>query len=232
LAGGAGAPQPLARKAGIRAVIEPLSRLKHPLFLIFFIVLVPLVALLWPILGPERAILSAFDGAALVFIAGTFLTLGGARPDKLRETAARNDAGRLFLLVTVAALLLVILIVVGLEIGSSGKGGAVQTALATATLLIAWCFGNLVYTLHYAHLYYDSTATGEDHAGLAFPGTPKPDFRDFCYFAFVIGMTFQVSDVQIFSARIRRPATVHAIAAFLFNVGIVALTVNIVASAT
>jgi uncharacterized membrane protein len=103
--------------------------------------------------------------------------------------------------------------------------------LVVATLTIAWLFGNMVCALHYAHMFYDPAPGGGDHAGLVFPGTERPDFQDFCYFASVLGMTFQVSDVQIVSSRIRRAATVHALVAFFFNIGVVALAVNVVAAA-
>lgn len=88
-----------------------------------------------------------------------------------------------------------------------------------------------MYAVHYAHMFYDRDAGGGDHKGLNFPGTEQPVFQDFCYFAFVLGMTFQVSDVEIASHRLRRTATLHALVAFSFNIGVVALTVNVVASA-
>jgi uncharacterized membrane protein len=205
--------------------------MRHPLFNLFLGVLLPSVALLASVVPIERAVLLGFDAAAGIFIVATFATLGGAPADKLRAVAARDDAGRILLAATSAVVLLVILVLVGGELRTAGKADAAEIGLTAGTLVLAWTFGNLVCSLHYAHMFYDSRASGEDHAGLAFPGTIEPDFKDFCYFAFVIGMTFQVSDVQILSARIRRAATLHAIAAFLFNIGIVALTVNIVASA-
>lgn len=84
--------------------------------------------------------------------------------------------------------------------------------------------------MHYAHRFFDCVSDGTDHGGLSFPGTDNPTFLDFCYFAFVLGMTFQVSDVQITSSRIRAEAMVHGLIAFMFNIGILALTVNLVAN--
>ncbi len=99
--------------------------------------------------------------------------------------------------------------------------------LATCSLLLAWLFLNTIFAVHYAHEFYGDS--GGKHSGLDFPGTKEPDYWDFIYFAFVIGMTFQVSDVQISERKIRRVALVHALIAFFFNVIVIALSVNIVA---
>ncbi len=85
---------------------------------------------------------------------------------------------------------------------------------------------NTIFALHYAHEFYGDW--GGKGSGLDFPGTREPDYWDFFYFAFVIGMTFQVSDVQITSRRIRRLALFHALIAFAFNTAIVALSINII----
>jgi uncharacterized membrane protein len=97
-----------------------------------------------------------------------------------------------------------------------------------ATLVLAWAFANAVYTLHYAHLYYTADDGGEDMAGLDFPGGRKePDYADFTYFAFTLGIALQTSDVCITSPGIRRTVTIHCIAAFVYNLGVLALAVNI-----
>ena len=87
-----------------------------------------------------------------------------------------------------------------------------------------------MFALHYAHEFYRDT--GSERPGLDFPGNVDPDYWDFVYFAFVIGMTFQVSDVQIDSRAIRRVALAQAVIAFFFNVIVLALSVNIIASST
>ena len=105
-------------------------------------------------------------------------------------------------------------------------------ALVAATLLLSWLVTHVVFALRYAHEYYATDATpgaGID-GGLEFPGQEPPDYWDFCYFSLVLGMTFQVSDVQITSKKLRRLALVHGLIGFLFNTVIVALTVNIAAS--
>ena len=206
-------------------------RARHPLFVLFLLLFVAGFLVLRSETGGERALLLSFDAAAVLFIAAQLIIAGRASPDRLRRTAAGNDAGRVLLLLVAAISLAAVFVVVGRELGRTEFADAGEVVFLIATLTVAWLFGNLVYAIHYAHMFYDSQPDGRDHGGLVFPTKDEPDFLDFCYFAFVLGMTFQVSDVQIASRRIRRVATVHALLAFLFNIGIVALTVNVVASA-
>lgn len=106
-----------------------------------------------------------------------------------------------------------------------------HVALVTVTLLLSWLMTHTVFALRYAHEYYSRTPdVAKVDGGLEFPGSLSPDYWDFAYFSFVLGMTFQVSDVQITSRKLRRLATAHGLLAFLFNTVIVALTVNIAAS--
>ncbi len=105
-----------------------------------------------------------------------------------------------------------------------------HVGLVAVTLLLSWLMSHIVFAIRYAHEYYSRTPGADKvDGGLEFPGDGSPDYWDFVYFAIVIGMTFQVSDVQITSRKLRRLATVHGLLAFLFNTVIVALTVNIAA---
>jgi len=84
----------------------------------------------------------------------------------------------------------------------------------------------MIYALHYAHLYYLPAEDNEDSAGIEFPNCDDPDYWDFVYFSFTLGMTFQTSDVDITSRRVRRVVTGHCLAAFVFNLGVLAFTIN------
>jgi len=101
--------------------------------------------------------------------------------------------------------------------------------LVIATLLLAWLFSNTIYTLHYAHLSYGA---GKKCLGVDFPGTDEPVYWDFVYFAFTLGMTFQTSDVDISDSEIRRVVTMHSLAAFVFNIGVLAFTINVLGSSS
>ncbi len=104
----------------------------------------------------------------------------------------------------------------------------IHLALVIATLLVSWLTMQLVFALRYAHEFYTvSDGSGTTDGGLDFPHEPEPDYFDFFYFGMVLGMTFQVSDVNITSRKIRRLATLHGFIGFVFNTVILALTVNI-----
>ena len=121
-----------------------------------------------------------------------------------------------------------------LALAKAMQPGAEQdlyVGMVAATLLLSWLVTHMVFALRYAHEYYGRAEGAlEVDAGLVFPGNQMPDYSDFVYFSLVLGMTFQVSDVQITSRKLRRLAALHGLIGFLFNTVIVALTVNIAAS--
>ena len=102
-----------------------------------------------------------------------------------------------------------------------------KVALVAGTLLLSWLLSQVVFGLRYAHEFYSRSGEAEIDGGLEFPGETRPDYFDFVYFAVVLGMTFQVSDVQITSRKLRRLALVHGLLGFMFNTVIIALTVNL-----
>ena len=148
---------------------------------------------------------------------------------RIPERAAREDEGQLTILVLTVTAALASLAAIVAELGSSA-GVARRPAhvlLAALTILLSWAFIHTIFGLHYAHEFYDE----EHRGGLAFPGgDPEPDYWDFVYFSFVIGMTSQVSDVGVTSKRIRRTVAAHGVVAFAFNAALLALSVNIAAS--
>jgi uncharacterized membrane protein len=121
----------------------------------------------------------------------------------------------------------VVLVALGTELQAGKTGGLLAIAIAAASIVLSWAFLNTLFALHYAHGYYGDY--GKQHEGLDFPGDDEPDYWDFAYFAVVIGMTFQVSDVQVTSRYLRRMVLIHGVIAFFFNVFIIAVSVNIVA---
>ncbi|RYD45078.1 MAG: DUF1345 domain-containing protein [Sphingomonadales bacterium] len=175
-------------------------------------------------IDPRAAFLIGFDVAALIFLC-TVAPLLSANADQMRRRAEFNDANRVGLLAITVLLSLVILFAVGTLIATPGKLDRADVALIIATLALAWLFANIVFTLHYAHLYY-LQKDGCDQAGIEVPGVHEPGYWDFLYFAFTLGMTFQTSDVTISGAHMRRVVLGHCMAAFIFNMGILAFTVN------
>ena len=157
-----------------------------------------------------------------------------ARSDvhRLRRRAANQDEGNSAILVlTIAAAIAsmaAIFAELATEPGVPRQPG--QLILATATVVLSWAFIHSIFALHYAHEFYGE---GRDHktGGMAFPEDQEPDYWDFTYVAFTIGMCAQVSDVTVSSKTIRRTVLVHSVISFLFNAALLALTVNIAASA-
>ena len=206
------------RRRGIGNMIAP------PRFLFFLAIM---AAVTWGALyqfGWRHALMIGFDAGAVIFIASC-IPLLAYPPRAMRVAALENDANRLMLLFVSAAVTLAILVAVASEL-QHGHAPAWSLALVVATLLLSWTFGNTVYTLHYAHLFYLPGKNG-DCGGITFPETPEPDYWDFVYFAFCLGMTFQTSDMDITSRRIRKVVTFHCLLAFVFNLGILAFTINV-----
>ncbi len=172
--------------------------------------------------------MAAFDLAAIGY-ALTLPPLFRLDARGMRHQAARVDADHMLLPILTAITSGTILTAVASILAERAHPDGWILALILATLLIAWLFSNLVYTLHYAHLFYASDTVGEDRGGLQFPGTTHPDYGDFAYFAFTLGMTFQTSDVTICRGAMRRLVLVQSMAAFLFNLGILAFAINILA---
>ena len=194
-------------------------------FLAFVLVFGAGLALLIPRLGSGRGTMAAFDIASALFLAIVAPLLRN-RADEMRQRAKDNDANRALLLALTALVSLVVLVSVASEM-MSGKGSPLTTALLVTTLVLAWLFSNTVYALHYAHLFYSRADGGRDAGGIDIPETKEPDYWDFVYFSFTLGMTFQTSDCQITSPGIRRVVIGHCLAAFVFNIGVLAFSINV-----
>lgn len=179
-------------------------------------------------MSPSRAGLLGFDVAALVFLLVTGAAFGKATPESMRIRAQQVDVGRTGVLWSSVALSCLVMLALWTEMRAAGGAEGVADLIAAAvSIVLSWLYMNMIFALHYAHGYY-SHRNGM-HKGLDFPGKEDPDYWDFAYFALVLGMTFQVSDVQIVSRRLRRTALMHSVIAFFFNVFIIAISVNVAA---
>jgi uncharacterized membrane protein len=184
----------------------------------------------WRLPVPTRAVL-AWDIAVAAFLVLTAQHFSSADHSDIAEDAARQEEGEwtLFGLVLLAAIMSFIAIVEFSGLNQKKEQHTLYLVLVALTLAFSWLMTNVTFAYRYAHEYYTRDKGGTLARGLEFPGEAHPDYLDFVYFAFVIGMTFQVSDVQITSRTLRRVATMHGLIGFLFNTVILALTVNIAA---
>lgn len=180
---------------------------------------------------PVTCLLAGWDIGVALYLALAFEMMRRSDIHRIRRRAAAQDEGRFAILVLTVAAALASLAAIFAELGTvpAGSGGRqpASVALAVVTILLSWTFIHTIFALHYAHEFYDDTA-----GGLAFPGGHRePDYWDFVYFSFVVGMTSQVSDVTVTSKQIRRTVAAHGVVSFVFNAALLALTVNLAASA-
>jgi len=173
-----------------------------------------------------------WDAFSLSFIICCWIVFFTRPVAEIVKQANKEDGSKLFVLISIlvssfASLLTVLLLVISKE--QSPREEMMMVILSVLGMMVSWMMVHTIFTFHYAHMYYfkdkdDTPGTG----ALDFPGKEKPDYLDFAYFALVVGMTFQVSDVQVSSPRMRRMVLAHALLAFILNTFVVALTINLI----
>ena len=177
---------------------------------------------------PTRLVVG-WDVFTVLYLVFAYIMMLRCDISHIRRSAVLQDDGRFLLLLLTALGAFASLAAIVIELGAS-KGSTSELILATVTIVLSWATVHTAFSLHYAHEFYRGSKPG----GLQFPSgdaDAEADYWDFVYFSFVIGMTAQVSDVGITDKVIRRTATVHGIISFVFNTALVALMVNIAASA-
>lgn len=208
-----------------------------PRFILFLtLALVTGLGLLASSLRWSQAVLGGFDLAAVLFSASILVLARNDPPAQLRVDAQANDSNRFGMLMITTLVMVVIVTAVAVELPESrklvGAAHAAALLLVLSSLVIAWLFSNLIFALHYAHMFYREDGVG----GLTFPrgdasgADYNPDYGDFIYFSLTIGMAFATSDVEICRPDIRRAVTLHSAVAFFYNLVILAFTINVTAS--
>jgi uncharacterized membrane protein len=172
-------------------------------------------------------LLAAWDIALLHYLAAAARMMARSPAAEIRRHAAAQDEGAVALLILSVAAAVASLgaIFVHLaRVDSNTPGYGIYALHAVVTVVLSWAFIHTIFALHYAYEFYGE---GRRANGLKFPDDHRPDYFDFVYFSFVIGMTFQVSDVAVTNKWIRRTVACHGALAFFFTTAIIALTVNI-----
>jgi len=171
----------------------------------------------------------SWDAFAALYLVLAYIMMLRCDVAHIRRSAVLQDDGRFLILLVTALGAFASLAAIVLELGAS-KGSGSGLIQAIMTIVLSWTVVHTAFALHYAHEFYRGSKPG----GLQFPSGDthvEADYWDFVYFSFVIGMTAQVSDVGITDKVIRRTATAHGIISFVFNTALLALMVNIAASA-
>ena len=160
----------------------------------------------------------------------TIFSMNSLHPSETRQTYKLQDQGRLFILtfaITAAfASLFAVVFLVDMVKQTDPGHLKLYAGLSVVTVISSWTLLHTLFTLRYGHLYYRS----KPGTGLNFPDTQNPDYQDFAYVAFGIGMTSQVADVGPTNQRFRRLILLHSLLSFGFNTLIIALSINVVAS--
>src|SRR5579883_2420225 len=181
-------------------------------------------------LAPVAAVLVGWNAAGLALLAQSWINIGTADAEQTRRRAGSEDPGRTLVYVIVVLTSAVSLLAATVLVrGARNLPGDVKQAvigLCLATVGLAWTMTHTAFTFRYAHLYYREDAEGV--GGLTVPGQERPTYFDFAYFAFTIGMCFQVSDVCVTSPQIRRAVLLHAVISFAYNSVILAFVLNLV----
>lgn len=208
-------------------------RLTAPRRLAVVVALSLLVYSIGPAVVPvANRVLVTWDVASLTYLALYWLTIvrADARLTRRRARSFDQTAYVIFLLVTIAACASVVAIgfVMG-DVKSMAFGPkALHLALSIAALVLSWMLIHTVFAFHYARRYYAPASLEGAAAGLKFPGIDEPDYFDFAYYSFVVGMTSQVSDVSVTTTQMRRTTLAHGVLSFLFNIAVLAVSINVI----
>ena len=189
--------------------------------------------LLQPWFPLRQLLLLSWDIGALCYLGFGWFVIARTDETQTRLRAQRYDPSGyvMFLLVITAATASVIAIgfmVAGIK-DLEFWARAERLTLSIAALFLSWLLIQTVFAFHYARLYYSQPgATPKHHGGLKFPDDDEPDYLDFAYYSFVVGMTSQVSDVAVLSRQMRRLTMVHGVLSFVYNIAILAMSINII----
>ncbi len=212
------------------AYLHPVYRLSIAICLavIFF-----LISLDYPVLQLIRIMIS-WEFFALIYLALAWITFYSADITGIRKVAQSQDGSHFLIFVILLSSTLFSLLVILLVLKSEMEwkmDKKIVVSIYFLGIFFSWMLLHTIYSFRYAHLYYGKDKEIKDGGkGIIFPGEKDPDYIDFAYFSFVIGMTFQVSDTSITSRQIRHIVLIHSLISFGFNVVIIALCVNAVVS--
>lgn len=174
-------------------------------------------------------LLIGWIGFSLTYNILCWIIITNAPIDLIKRKAEEEDGSKAFvfsmlILATFASMFAVLMLIISDQSAEVNNGLLITTVIGA--MILSWTLVHSVFTFHYAHKYYRE---GDKGSGLDFPGNEPPGYFDFAYFSFVIGCTFQVSDVTISDKSIRKTVLFHGLLAFALNTFVVALTINIIA---
>lgn len=207
----------------------------HILYKVAFALIAGLGAAMLPLplhLVIMGRVMLGWDVFCIILIAFYLLSFFKTPQTRIQQQAAEDDPSRvviftLLLVCSFAGMAVVILLISSQNISSYSR--MLHLSIALVGMVCTWVLVHTIFTARYAHMYYRELRHNKTTPPLSFPSDISPDFLDFAYFSFVLGMTFQVSDVSINSRNFRHWALLHGIISFAYNAVIIALTINMLA---
>lgn len=177
-------------------------------------------------------LLIGWNGGVILFLVLTFFFMSNSDPAVMKRRALSHDeGGHLILLLTIlASVASVGALVAELSAAKGSATGSYRVALAAGTVVLSWLFVQIVFAMHYAHVYYLEEEKGQPKGGLEFGQCGEPDYWDFVHFSIVLGATSQTADITFSSKEMRRIGTLHTLVAFGFNTAILATMINLAAA--
>ena len=179
-------------------------------------------------------IISTWCAFAFSYVITSWIVMFSRKIEQIKKMAKEEDGSKTFVIIftivaSIAAMVTVLLLVISLN--NAEKKDMLTVIVCFFSVILSWVLVHTILTFHYAHVYYDDDTSGkkQNREGLNFPEDDAPNYLDFAYFSFIIGMTFQVSDVEVTDKKIRRLVLLHGLISFLLNTFVVALTVNFIA---
>ncbi|HSC20062.1 MAG TPA: DUF1345 domain-containing protein [Rhizomicrobium sp.] len=181
---------------------------------------------------PITRALVGWDAGVIAFLLMSLLFMRDVDLARMKRRACEHDeAGSLILALTIlAALASIAALVTELSQAKGLPAAALHIGLAAATVVLSWLFVQIVFALHYAHVYYVAEESGAPRGGLDFGASGEPDYWDFVHFSIVLGATSQTADITFSSRQMRRIGTFHTLVAFAFNTAILATMINLAAA--
>lgn len=214
--------------------IEKISGVTRLIMSILFSLIIYFILLSFKIENHSRIILS-WDTFCMTSLSFCWILFFSTNENELCHIVAKQDENlKTIFSIVIIAIVLSLFGTLSLinQTADIRENKLFHSITSLSPVVFSWLLLHTTFTIRYAHLYHDHNKlnTGSRIGGIKFPGKSKPDYLDFAYFSFVIGMTFQVSDVIITSKTIRRFALMHSLISFLFNTIIVALTISAISN--
>jgi uncharacterized membrane protein len=211
--------------------LRPFVNRPYLMTAIAFGIVVYFASAVWVTRDTTRALMG-WDSGVILFLCVSFAFMSRVDVAGMKRRALTHDegGGMILLLTVFASVASVGALIAELSTSKDLPGADLRVMLAASTIVLSWLFVQMVFAMHYAHVYYLAEAGGQPKGGLDFGAEGEPDYWDFVHFSIVMGATSQTADITFTSRAMRRLGTLHTLVAFGFNTAILATMINLAAA--